>query len=85
MTESPTAQERLSALEAKMDQTLAELALLRGMFASLEKHFLDHTKEIERIRTEMDLVKTVGVWVFAPLMGTLGLGALAAIAFALKR
>jgi len=85
VTESPTTGERLSALEAKMDQTLSEVSLLRASFVSLEKYLLGHTKDIERIRAEMDLVKTVAVWIFAPVMGAFGLGAIAAIVIALKR
>jgi hypothetical protein len=85
MTESISTGERLSALEAKLDQALAEVSLLRAAFVSLEKYLLTHTKDIERVRAEMDLVKSVGVWIFAPMLGTLGLGAIAAIVMALKK
>ena len=85
MSDSPTTGERLSALEAKMDQTLSEVSLLRASFVSLEKYLLGHTKDIERMKTEMDLVRTVAIWVFAPVMGAFGLGAIAAIVIALKR
>lgn len=77
--------ERLAAVEAKMDQTLSEVSLLRASFVSLEKYLLSHTKDIERMRTEMDLVKTVAIWIFAPVMGAFGLGAIAAIMLALKK
>ncbi len=85
MSETPTTGERLSALEAKMDQTLQEVSLLRASFISLEKYLLGHTRDIERMKTEMDLVKTVAIWIFAPVMGAFGLGAIAAIMFALKK
>lgn len=85
MSESATTGERLSALEAKMDQTLQEVSLLRASFISLEKYLLGHTKDIERIKTEMDLVRTVAIWIFAPVMGAFGLGAIAAIVIALKK
>jgi hypothetical protein len=84
VAESPTTGERLSALEAKMDQTLQEVSLLRASFISLEKYLLGHTREIERMKTEMSLVRTVAVWIFAPVMGAFGLGAIAAIVIALK-
>ena len=85
MSDSATTGERLSALEAKMDQTLSEVSLLRASFVSLEKYLLGHTKEIERMKTEMELVRTVAIWIFAPVMGAFGLGAIAAIVIALKR
>ena len=85
VAESPTTGERLSALEAKMDQTLQEVSLLRASFISLEKYLLGHTREIERMKTEMSLVRTVAVWIFAPVMGAFGLGAIAAIVIALKK
>ena len=85
MTDSPTTGERLSALEAKMDQTLSEVHLLRASFVSLEKYLLGHTKDIERIKTEMELIRTIAVWIFAPIMGAFGLGAIAAIVIALKK
>ncbi len=85
MAETPTTGERLSSLEAKMDQTLSEVHLLRASFVSLEKYLLGHTKDIERMKTEMELVRTVAIWIFAPVMGAFGLGAIAAIVIALKR
>jgi len=84
-SESPTTGERLSALEAKMDQTLAEVSLLRASFVSLEKYLLGHTKDIERMKTEMDLTKLIAMWIFAPVLGAFGLGAIAAIVIALKK
>jgi len=85
MSDGISTAERLSALETKLDQALAEVSLLRASFVSLEKYLLTHTKDIERVRAEMDLVKSVGVWVFAPMLGTLGLGAIAAIVMTLKK
>jgi len=77
--------ERLSALEAKTDQMLSEVALLRASFVSLERYLLSHTKEIERLSTEMSIVKQIGMWIFAPFLGTFGIGALLAIYLALKK
>ena len=85
MSEIHSTAERLSALEAKLDQALAEVSLLRASFVSLEKYLLSHTKEIERLSTEMSIVKQMGVWIFAPFLGTFGVGALLAIYLALKK
>ena len=85
MSETHSTAERLSALEAKLDQALAEVSLLRASFVSLEKYLLSHTKEIERLSTEMSIVKQMGVWIFAPFLGTFGVGALLAIYLALKK
>ena len=85
MSESPSTSERLAALEAKLDQALAEVSLLRASFVSLEKYLLTHTKEIERLSTEMSVVKQIGMWIFAPFLGTFGIGALLAIYMALKK
>ena len=85
MSETHSTAERLSALEAKLDQALAEVSLLRASFVSLDKYLLSHTKEIERLSTEMSIVKQMGVWIFAPFLGTFGVGALLAIYLALKK
>jgi hypothetical protein len=84
MTENPSTLERLAALEAKVDQTLSEVALLRASFKSLEKYLVGQTRDLERVRVEMDLFKTAAMWVFAPVLGAFGLGAIAAIVVALK-
>jgi hypothetical protein len=84
MSESTTG-ERLSALEAKMDQTLAEVSLLRASFVSLEKYLLGNTKDIERMKVELDLFRTALAWVLAPVLGSIGLGAIAAIWLAFKK
>jgi hypothetical protein len=85
MTENPSTLERLAALEAKVDQTLSEVALLRASFKSLEKYLLEQTKGLERARVEIDLIKLIAAWIFAPVMGAFGLGAIAAIVMALKK
>ena len=85
MTDCPSTPERLSTLEAKTDRVLEELAIMRTAFVELEKHLGVYAKELERVKTELDLVKLVGTWVFAPLMGTLGMGAVLAIFYALRR
>lgn len=85
MSESHSTLERLSALETRVDQVLAEVSLLRASFVSLEKYLLTHTKDIERIGTEMQIIKQGIAYVLGPLLGAIGLGAIAAIVMMLKK
>lgn len=85
MSESHSTLERLSALEARVDQVLAEVSLLRASFVSLEKYLLTHTRDIERIGTEMQIIKQGIAYVLGPLLGAIGLGAIAAIVMMLKK
>ena len=85
MTDCPTTPERLSTLEAKTDRVLEELAILRGSFAELDKHLAGYAKEIERMKVELNIVKLIGAWIFAPMLGMLGLGSLLAIFYAARK
>lgn len=85
MTDCPTTPERLSTLEAKTDRVLEELAILRGSFADLEKHLISNATEIERMKVELNLVKLIGGWIFAPLIGLLGTGSVLAVFYALRK
>jgi hypothetical protein len=85
MTDCPTTPERLSTLEAKTDRVLEELAVLRGSFTDLEKHLISNATEIERMKVELNLVKLVGGWIFAPLIGLLGTGSILAVFYALRK
>lgn len=85
MTDCPSTPERLSTLEAKTDRVLEELASMRGSFTELEKHLVDYAKDIERMKVELNLVKMIGAWIFAPMLGMLGFGSLLAIFYAVKK
>ena len=85
MSESHSTLERLSALETRVDQVLSEVSLLRASFVSLEKYLLTHTKEIERTGAEMHIIKAGLGYVIGPILGAIGLGAIAAIYLAMKR
>ncbi|MHB2025118.1 MAG: hypothetical protein ACYCPQ_00560 [Elusimicrobiota bacterium] len=85
MTDNPSTPERLSSLEAKTDRVLEEIAILRSSFVGLEKHLGNHAKDIERMKVELNLVKLIGAWIFAPMLGLLGLGSILAIFYALRR
>ena len=85
MSESHSTLERLSALETRVDQVLSEVSLLRASFVSLEKYLLTHTKEIERTGAEMQIIKARLGYVIGPILGAIGLGAIAAIYLAMKR
>ncbi|MBI4369143.1 MAG: hypothetical protein HY547_02820 [Elusimicrobia bacterium] len=82
---NPSTPERLSALEAKVDRVLEEVSIMRGSFVELEKYIGNHAKDLERMKTEMGLIKTIGAWIFAPLLGLVGLGSILAIVYALMR
>ncbi|MBI4369217.1 MAG: hypothetical protein HY547_03195 [Elusimicrobia bacterium] len=45
----------------------------------------NHAKDLERMKTEMGLIKTIGAWILAPLLGLLGLGCVLAIFYALTK
>ena len=77
--------ERLSTLEAKTNRVLEEISILRGSFVEIEKYIGNHTKDLERMKTELGLIKTIGAWIFAPLLGLIGLGSVLAIVYALTR
>ncbi len=85
MTDCPTTPERLSTLEAKTDRVLEELTILRGSFTDLEKHLISNATEIERMKVEINLVKLIGGWIFAPLIGLLGTGSVLAVFYALRK
>lgn len=85
MSDCPTTPERLSTLEAKTDRVLEELGILRGSFVELEKHLAGYAKEIERMKVELNLVKLIGAWIFAPMLGMLGFGSLLAIFYAVRK
>lgn len=85
MSDSPSTPERLSSLEAKTDRVLEEIAILRTSFAGLDKYLASQAKDIERMKVELNLVKLIGAWIFAPMLGLLGLGNVLAIFYALKR
>lgn len=85
MTDSPSTPERLSTLEAKTDRVLEEIGIMRGSFGELEKYMGNHAKDIERIKVELNFVKVIGTWIFAPLLGTFGTGVILAVFYALKR
>lgn len=85
MTDCPTTPERLSTLEAKTDRVLEEIAVLRTSFVELERHLVGNATEIERMKVELNLVKLVGGWIFAPLIGLLGTGSILAVFYALRR
>ena len=85
MTDCPTTPERLSTLEAKTDRVLEELASMRGSFVGLEKHLVDYAKDIERMKVELNLVKMIGAWIFAPMLGMLGFGSLLVIFYAVRK
>lgn len=82
---NPTVPERLSALEAKTDRVLEELSGLKLGVAELGRGLGKHGKDIERHETELRIVRIVGLWIFAPLFGAVGLGAVFAIFFTLLR
>ena len=84
MSDSPSVAERLASLEAKTSQVLDEISILRCSFAELEKFLVNHSNEIERIKVELKLVKTIGIWIFAPLLGTVGSGVALAVFYALR-
>lgn len=85
MTDCPTTPERLSTLETKTDRVLEELSFMRGSFVELEKHLVGNATEIERMKVELNLVKLIGGWIFAPMIGLLGTGCLLAVFYALRR
>ena len=85
MSDCPTTPERLSTLEAKTDRVLEELGFMRGSFVELEKHLVGNATEIERMTVELNLVKLIGGWIFAPMIGLLGTGCILAVFYALKR
>ena len=85
MTDSPQISERLSAVEAKAGQVLDEVSYLRKAFAELQKFIVDQTKDIERMKVELNLVKLIGGWIFAPMIGLLGMGSILAVFYALRR
>jgi hypothetical protein len=82
---NPTVPERLSALEAKTDRVLEEISGLRSGLAEFGRTVGKHETSIERHETELRIVRLVGLWVFAPLFGAVGLGAVFAIFFTLLR
>lgn len=85
MSDCPTTPERLSTLEAKTDRVLEELGILRSAFVELEKHLGGYAKEIERMKVELNLVKLIGAWIFAPMLGMLGFGSILAIFYAVRK
>lgn len=85
MTDSPQIVERLSAVEAKTGQVLDEVSYLRKAFSELEKFIGNHTADIERMKVELGFIKVIGMWIFAPLLGTLGVGAVLAIFYAINK
>lgn len=85
MSDSPSTPERLSTLETKTDQVLKEIAILRGSFVELQKYLSAQAQEIERMKVELSLIKLIGGWVFAPLLGLLGVGSILAIFYAIRR
>lgn len=85
MSDSPSTPERLSSLEAKTDRVLEEIAILRTSFCGLDKYLASQGKEIERMKVELNLVKLIGAWIFAPMLGLLGLGSILAVFYALRR
>ncbi len=85
MAENPQIVERLSAVEAKTGQVLDEVSYLRRSFSDLEKFIGSHTKDIERMKVELNFIKAIGMWIFAPLLGTLGVGAVLAIFYAINK
>ncbi|MBI4063461.1 MAG: hypothetical protein HY401_04080 [Elusimicrobia bacterium] len=80
-----TTPERLSSLEAKTDRVLEEISILRSSFVELEKYMGNHAKDIAAMKVELNFFKTVGAWIFAPLLGLIGLGSVLAIVYALMR
>lgn len=85
MTDCPSTPERLSTLEAKTDQVLKEIAVLRASFVDMERHLSGYAREIERMKVELNLVKLIGGWIFAPLIGMLGAGSILAVFYALRK
>ena len=73
MSDSPSTPERLASLEAKVDQVLKEITEIRESF-----------KELERMKVELRLIKVIGIWIFAPLLGTIGSGIALAVFYALR-
>lgn len=84
MSDSPPVVERLASLEAKTDQVLQEISILRGSLKEIEKYMNNHSKDIERMKVELRLVKVIGIWIFAPLLGTIGSGIALAVFYALR-
>ena len=84
MLDSPPVAERLASLEAKTDQVLQEISILRGSLKEIEKYMNNHSKDIERMKVELRLVKVIGIWIFAPLLGTVGSGITLAVFYALR-
>ena len=82
---NPTVPERLSALEAKTDRVLEEVSGLRSGLAEFGRAVGKHETNIERHETELRIVRLVGLWIFAPLFGAVGLGAVFAIFFTMLR
>lgn len=73
MSDSPSTPERLASLETKVDQVLKEIADLKKSFG-----------ELERMKVELKLIKVIGIWIFAPLLGTIGSGIALAVFYALR-
>ena len=73
MSDSPSIPERLPALEANVDQVLKEISDLRKAFG-----------ELERMKVELKLIKVIGIWIFAPILGTVGSGVALAVFYALR-
>lgn len=73
MSDNPSTLERLASLEAKVDQVLKEISELRKSFG-----------ELERMKVELKLIKVIGIWTFAPLLGTIGSGIALAVFYALR-
>ena len=73
MSDSPSIPERLASLETKVDQVLKEISDLRKSFG-----------ELERMKVELKLIKTIGIWIFAPLLGTIGTGITLAVFYAVR-
>ncbi len=73
MGDNTTSMERLASLETKVDQVLREITELRESF-----------RELERMKVELRLIKTIGIWIFAPILGTVGSGVALAVFYALR-
>lgn len=84
MVETSTVLERLASLETKTDQILKELSDLTKALTDFESRTREKFEQIERMKVELKIIKEVAIWIFAPLIGTLGFGIAYAAFFTLR-
>ncbi|MBI4395868.1 MAG: hypothetical protein HY548_02150 [Elusimicrobia bacterium] len=83
--DNPSVPERLTSLETKLDLVLQELAGLKGVLVEFQKSQNLQETAIQRHELELKIGRQIALFIFGPLFGALGVGAVLAIAYALGK